>query len=100
LVIAVFLWVGGQRVSQQKRLNLTSYIVLLLVDESVRDSNSENFQQWIAQSDATNAMELGLAASKVIETFADNLAADGSPLLGANAALWNSDAARSLRERK
>jgi hypothetical protein len=97
--ILLFFYLGGQRLSQRKRLNLRNYIVYLLLDDSIRSDHKAKFGLWIQQSNAHDAMQLSSQASNVIENMADSLGAGGSTLT-AHSMLWNSEAAAELRKRR
>ncbi len=96
--LLLFFYIGSQRLSQRKRLNLRNYIVYLLLDDSIRNDHKTKFGQWVQQSNARDAMDLSTQASNVVENMADSLAAGGSTL-AAHAMLWNCDAATELRKR-
>jgi hypothetical protein len=82
------------RLSQGKRLHLNYYIVYLLLDDTTRENHKRDFQKWIRESDAKDAMSLSFRACKFLENMADRLAAGDprnpstSSVLGAHAMLW------------
>jgi hypothetical protein len=94
---AVLFFVSAQRFSHRKRIHLRNYITLLLLNDNIRNDHKAKFEQWIRQSGAKDAMQLGLRACSVIENMADSLAQNVP--LGAHSALWNCDAAAPLRNR-
>lgn len=97
----LLLWYfASQRFAHRKRLHLRNYVVYLLLDDTIRNDHKAKFEQWIRESDASNALELSSMAHSVIENMADSLASKGSSTLAAHAMLWNSDAASELRRRQ
>jgi len=78
------------RHSHQKRLNLNYYIVYLLLNDEIRKNHKLDFEKWIRESEANDAMSLSLQAYSVIENMSDRLAdAQTSSALGAHGMIWN-----------
>lgn len=71
-----------------KRINLESYIIHLLLDDTIREEHKRNFQEWIRETEAEDAVELGLRAHYAIQGIAERLAKSGS-LLTADALIWD-----------
>ena len=99
LLLLALLWHHqGMKLSHRKRLNLRNYVIYLLVDDSIRKDHKTKFESWIRESLAKDALELSSGADSTVENMADILASEGDSTIGAHALLWNSEAARSLRE--
>jgi len=89
-LLMVIWYVASQNFCQRKRNHLRCYTVSLLLNDLVRNDHKAKFEQWIAQSNARNAMQLSIAAFNVIDNMAEKLAMGaGSSILGAHAELWN-----------
>jgi hypothetical protein len=93
--VIAFFWFSAQQFSQRKRRHLNDYVILLLLKDDIRNDHKPKFEQWVRQSGAKDAMQLGMRAHTVIESMADSLATEAP--LGAHSALWNCDAAGELR---
>jgi hypothetical protein len=93
--VIAFFWFSTQQFSQRKRRHLNDYVIFLLLKDDIRNDHKAKFEQWIRQSGAKDAMQLGMRAHTVIESMADSLATEVP--LGAHSALWNCDAAGELR---
>ena len=88
-VLMVIWYFKSMRFSHVKRLNLTSYVVYLLLSEELRTNHQQNFMEWISTSSFQDAMSLSHQAGAVIENMADNLATgEDSSILGAHGLLW------------
>ena len=95
LFVLLLIWfVGGMRISHNKRLHLNYYIVYLLLNDAIREKHKQNFVQYIQDSDAKDAMSLSLMAYKATEDLADRLTtgdpnnSSSSSALGAMAMIW------------
>jgi hypothetical protein len=74
------------RKSIQRRLNLESYAIYLLLNDDIRENHKEKFKQWIAQATAKNAFDLAFDARNAIADIANRLADDS--VLAASAMVW------------
>lgn len=100
LFILMCVWhVASLKGSHKKRLHLRSYVVLLLLNDTIRDSHKKKLADWIRESDARSGVELHKRTDDVIENMADQFAVSGNSLLAALSALWNSEAASKLKAR-
>ena len=91
-------YLKSQKFCQEKRMNLNSYIVYLLMEDSLRDNHKEKFGEWIGSSDAKDATDLAIKASNTIDNMAETLSKDGNSLLASNSMLWNSEYAEEIRK--
>lgn len=93
-VLAVVWHFSSQRLNHRKRNQLESYAVYLLLSDDIRRRHQADFQQWIAQSNASNALALSTAAHQVVDSMAERLGVGdpgrpgSSSTLGAHAMLW------------
>jgi len=87
LIFLFYSW----RYSHQIRVNLRSYIIYLLLDDTIRNNHRRKFQDWINETDVGDALELSTKAIDVLENMADKLAnaEESSSILASHAMLWN-----------
>ena len=94
LAAAVAWFFASQRLNHRKRNQLVDYIIILLLSDVVRSAHQIDFQRWIKESSAANALALSLAAHRVIDNMAQRYATGDpadpstSSVLGAHAMLW------------
>jgi hypothetical protein len=94
-VVAVVWHIGSQRLNHRKRIALENYVIYLLLADELRTRHQADFRQWIARSDARDAMALSSAAHITVDGMAERLAAGDpqqpatSSTLGAHSMLWN-----------
>lgn len=95
LAVAIAWHVASSRLNHRKRLELENYIIFLLLSDGVRAQHQVDFRQWIAKSDARDALALSTAAHRTVDNMAGRLGAGdpknpaSSSWLGAHAMLWN-----------
>lgn len=94
---AAFMYIGGMRLSHNKRQNLTEYIVYLLLSDETHNHHKNEFKKWIRNFKAKDAQALFIGSGFIIEAMADNLAKNAP--LGAAAILWNSEENKEMREK-
>ena len=86
LFIVMVLWhLSKGEFHYQKRINLTSYIVMILLRDETHADHQEKFRDWIRAEPASDAMQLSVQAGLVVESIADQLA--GTSILGAHSML-------------
>lgn len=85
----VILWyLASMRHTSTRRINLESYVVFLLLDDSLRDNHKAKLQNWIKASGAERADKLRSRAGSAIQVLADDFAESGSSLLGSSSLIW------------
>lgn len=82
--------------ANRRSINLESYIIFLLMSDGLRADNKAKFQNWISESNANRADELRMKAGQTIQAFANDLAKEGSSLLGSSSLIWNFHKAGSI----
>jgi len=94
LAAVVVFHFASQQLNHRKRNQLENYVVYLLMSDDIRTEHRRQFQQWISERSVPNALALSMAAHRVVDNMAEQLAigdpADPatSSTLGANAMLW------------
>lgn len=93
--LAVIWHVSSQRLNHRKRNQLENYVIYLLLSDDIRAQHKTDFTQWIARTDAADALALSTAARRTVDNMAERLAAGDpqrpvtSSYLGSHAMLWN-----------
>jgi len=91
-LLVLYLW-GLVRLSHKKRLNQNAYIVYLLMNDEIRNTQRAKLLTYLHETkpQVARADQLTKLTLDAIEGVADQLAQRGS-LLNAHAMLWNFDA--------
>lgn len=90
IIVLVIIWhFLSMKGSHSKRLNLVHYIIMLLLEDSVREDHKQKLKNWAIQQETAGTWSELLKSSKyTIEIMADGLAQKGS-LLSAGKLLWD-----------
>ncbi len=88
LLVLLFLIIALKH-SHTKRIHLQSYIVYLLLEDTIRQDHKNKFITYIKELDESNIENIELLASNAIEVMSDGLAEEGNSLLASKAMLLN-----------
>ena len=90
IIVLVIIWhFVSIKDSRSKRLNLKHYIIMLLLEDSVREDHKRKLENWVIQQESAGTWSELLRSSQfTIEIMADGLAQHGS-LLSAGKLLWD-----------
>ena len=86
LLVIFILWL---RFSLKSRFNLESYIILLLMEDGIRERQKIEFQEWIQKRNFKNASELHRQARFIISYIANSFAKKDLSFFSAHKILWN-----------
>lgn len=85
-ILAAFFFYFLYKLSLKKRLNLSSYITLLLLEPAMAKDHAEKLKVLIHNYDKQKALALTKSVHNSIEFMADGLSK--TSILGAHAAVW------------
>lgn len=89
IIIFLIIWfIFAYRLSHKTRLFLVSYIIYLLMDDSIKEDHQSKFKEWIRSHDYPDSLIFGRAANRTIERMAESLGQHYS-LLAANKMIWD-----------
>ena len=89
-VIAAIWGFSSLKFSHTRRLNNRSYIIMLLLKDSIREDHKKKLTDFIKQSQAKDAMQLGYGVDFAVDDMSERLANNesGPSLLAAHAMTW------------
>jgi len=71
--LAVWWYRGQMKLSQARRQDLCCYVILLVLDDQIREQAKGKFHEWIRKKPVESPMALALEGQLVVEDIAERM---------------------------